>query len=210
MQTTCSAAEEFAPGAWYLSGFVREAAPELLQAVDRVAAAAPLRVMLTPGGRSMSVTMTNCGGLGWVSDRRGYRYATQDPLTGQAWPAMPANILDWSRAAAQAAGFANFQPDACLINCYLPGARMSLHQDKNERDFTAPIVSLSLGLPATFLFGGLTRSDRTLRLPLTHGDVVVWGGPARLRFHGVLPVASGIHTLTGAARFNLTVRQAGG
>ena len=203
------AAEQFAPGAWYLAGFVRDAAPELLQAVAFVTQSAPWRRMQTPGGRPMSVDMSNCGDLGWISDRCGYRYAAIDPLTNQPWPALPEAVRDWSLQAARAAGFAHFAPDACLINRYLPGARMSLHQDRNELDFNAPIVSLSLGLPATFLFGGSERQERPQRLPLAHGDVLVWGGAARLRFHGILPVAAGSHELTGSARINLTVRQAG-
>ena len=203
------AAEQFAPGAWYLAGFVRKAAPELLQAVSRVTQSAPWRRMQTPGGRSMSVDMSNCGDLGWISDPRGYRYASVDPLTHRAWPALPDPIRHWSLEAARAAGFAHFAPDACLINRYLPGTRMSLHQDKNEQDFNAPIVSMSLGLPATFLFGGMERQERPRRLLLSHGDVLVWGGPARLRFHGILPVAAGSQELTGSARINLTVRRAG-
>lgn len=202
-------AEQFAPGAWYLAGFVRNAAPELLRTVSAVTRLAPWRRMQTPGGRSMSVDMSNCGDLGWVSDRRGYRYAALDPLTERPWPPLPDLIRHWSLEAVRAAGFAHFAPDACLINRYLPGARMSLHQDRNERDFSAPIVSISLGLAATFLFGGLERTDRALRLPLAHGDVLVWGGPARLRFHGILPVAAGSHQQAGPVRINLTVRQAG-
>lgn len=203
------AAEQFAPGAWYLAGFVRNAAPELLQAVSLVTQLAPWRRMQTPGGRPMSVDMSNCGELGWISDQRGYRYAAVDPLTNRPWPALPDPIRRWSLEAARAAGFGHFAPDACLINRYLPGARMSLHQDRNEKDFSAPIVSMSLGLPATFLFGGLERQERPQRLLLSHGDVLVWGGPARLRFHGILPVAAGSEELTGSARINLTVRQAG-
>ena len=203
-----SVSEEFASGAWLLRGFVEAAAGDLLRSVAAVAALAPQRIMLTPGGRPMSAELTNCGAQGWISDRSGYRYSPLDPLTNRPWPALPVNILHWSRAAATAASFSDFRPDACLINCYRPGARMSLHQDKNERDFSAPIVSFSFGLPATFLFGGLSRGAPSLRLPLSHGDALVWGGPARLRFHGVLPIAPGHHELTGATRINLTVRQA--
>jgi len=157
----------------------------------------------------MSVAMTNCGRLGWVSDRRGYRYATLDPDSDRPWPAMPEPLRRLGREAAASAGFPDFEPDACLINRYQPGARMSLHQDCNERDFTQPIVSISLGLPAVFLFGGPQRSDRPLRVPLEHGDVVVWGGPARLRYHGVAPLKDGLHPLTGPCRINLTLRVAG-
>jgi alkylated DNA repair protein (DNA oxidative demethylase) len=164
--------------------------------------------MITPGGFRMSVAMTNCGPLGWVSDRTGYRYSPLDPESGAAWPAMPKCFIDLAANAAEAAGFANFTPDACLINRYEPGAKMSLHQDKDERDFEQPIVSVSLGLPATFQFGGDRRSGGAARIPLQHGDVVVWGGPARLRYHGVLPLKDGEHPKLGACRMNLTFRKA--
>ena len=156
----------------------------------------------------MSVAMSNCGQLGWVSDRRGYRYQSIDPLSQQAWPEMPHLFLDLASRAAAQAGFADFVPDACLINRYVPGARMTLHQDKNECDMTQPIVSVSLGLPAVFLFGGAQRTDKALRMRLESGDVVVWGGPARLYFHGVNTLADGYHDLTGQCRFNLTFRKA--
>jgi len=165
--------------------------------------------MVTPGGYRMSVAMTNCGSLGWVSDRSGYRYDSRDPETGQPWPAMPAVLLRLAQAAAKEAGFPDFLPDACLINRYEAGAKLALHQDKDERNFAAPIVSVSLGIPATFLFGGVQRADTTLRVPLVHGDVVVWGGPARLRYHGVLPLKPGNHPAFGAHRVNLTFRKAG-
>ena len=207
-------ADERAPvsleiGAWLLPRFAIEWEAELLHALRAVLATAPLRNMVTPGGFRMSVAMTNCGTLGWVSDERGYRYAGADPLNGSAWPAMPASFHELAHAAAAASGFPGFVPDACLVNRYEPGARLTLHQDKNERDFSAPIVSVSLGLPATFLFGGTSRSARPRRVPLVHGDIVVWGGPARLNFHGVMPVKDGQHAVLGAARFNLTFRKAG-
>ena len=198
-----------APGAWLLRGFALGQAEALLHAVEGVTASAPLRHLITPGGFTMSVAMSNCGALGWTSSRAGYRYSATDPLSGQAWPAMPACLLSLAVQAAAEAGYANFQPDACLINCYEPGARMSLHQDRDEHDMSAPIVSVSLGLPAVFLFGGLQRSDRPTRCPLMHGDVVVWGGPSRLAFHGVAPLAEGEHTLLGKRRINLTFRRAG-
>jgi len=153
--------------------------------------------------------MTNCGALGWITDRTGYRYDAIDPLTGEPWPAMPPSLLRLATSAAAKAGFPDFQPDACLVNRYEPGTRLSLHQDRNERDFSQPIVSVSLGLPATFLFGGLKRADKTLRIPLSHGDVAVWGGPARLRYHGVSPLKDGEHPLWGRRRINLTFRKAG-
>lgn len=200
--------EMLAPGAWWLRGFALERMPALLAALGQVTTAAPFRHMQTPGGLRMSVAMSNCGALGWVSDRRGYRYEESDPLDGRPWPAMPGVFMELAVAAADVAGFPGFVPDACLVNRYLPGARLSLHQDRDERDFAAPIVSVSLGLPATFLFGGDTRRDRQQRVPLRHGDVVVWGGPSRMRHHGVLALKDGDHPLLGEQRINLTFRKA--
>ena len=204
-----SARPSLPPGVTRLEGFALEWQDALLAALTQVIAAAPLQHMLTPGGQRMSVAMTNCGALGWITDRRGYRYAALDPRSGAPWPALPEVIRKLAAAAGLAAGYASFEPDACLINCYAPGARMSLHQDRDEQDFGAPIVSVSLGLPATFLIGGLTRRERPLRLPLAHGDVVVWGGPARLAYHGVAPVVDGLHPKLGRQRINLTLRRAG-
>jgi DNA oxidative demethylase len=201
--------EPLAPGALLLRGFAATRAATLLADLRRVLEAAPWRHMLTPGGYRMSVAMTNCGALGWVSDARGYRYDGIDPESGRRWPALPASFVELASEAAAQAGFAGFAPDACLVNRYQPGARLTLHQDRNERDFGAPIVSVSLGLPAVFLFGGAKRKDRTKRVPLAHGDVVVWGGPARLFHHGVLALKDGEHALTGAQRINLTLRKAG-
>jgi len=201
--------EELAPGAFVLRGFAASVESALGAALSAVAAAAPFRHMITPGGYRMSVAMTNCGAVGWVSDRRGYRYDPLDPESRLPWPPMPPVISKLAREAAARATFAGFEPDACLINCYDPGAKLSLHQDKDERDFTAPIVSVSLGVPAVFLFGGLKRSERPLRVPLAHGDVVVWGGPARLRYHGVAALAGAHHPFAGARRINLTLRKAG-
>ena len=198
-----------AAGAVLLGAFARPFDGALMEALSAVAEQAAFRHMLTPGGRRMSVAMTNCGALGWVSDRAGYRYAALDPQSERAWPVMPAAFLELAARAAERAGFAGFMPDACLVNRYEPGARLTLHQDRDERDFTAPIVSVSLGLPAVFLFGGERRADRPLRVTLAHGDVVVWGGPSRLRFHGVLPLEDGRHPLTGRQRINLTLRRAG-
>lgn len=165
--------------------------------------------MTTPGGYTMSVALTNCGTLGWTSDRRGYRYSRLDPASGRPWPPMPDVFLALAREAADAAGFSDFTPDACLINRYQPGSRLSLHQDKNERDFTAPIVSVSLGMTAVFLFGGHERAGKTLKVPLYHGDVVVWGGEDRLRYHGIMPVKEDPHPLLGGERINFTFRKAG-
>lgn len=202
------AEEALAPGAVLLRGWAREQGPVLLEAVSEVIRQAPLRHMTTPGGFQMSVAMTNCGAVGWITDRSGYRYGHLDPLSGRAWPPMPEPFAWLATEAAAKAGFAGFVADACLINQYEPGSRMSLHQDKNEQDFCAPIVSVSLGLPAVFLFGGDARSDRPLRVALAHGDVVVWGGPSRLRYHGVAPLKDGEHPLLGRRRINLTFRRA--
>jgi len=197
-----------APGAVVLGGFARLVEEPLVTSLLRVVQVAPFRHMVTPGGRRMSVAMTNCGTVGWVSDRTGYRYDPSDPESGNPWPPMPEVFRDLATQAAERAGFATFAPDACLINRYEPGARLSLHQDKDEQDFDAPIVSVSLGLPAVFLFGGMRRADTPRRVPLTHADVVVWGGPSRLRYHGVLPLEGGHHPLTGPYRINLTFRKA--
>nr|WP_314636651.1 DNA oxidative demethylase AlkB [uncultured Janthinobacterium sp.] len=191
-----------------LRGFALPYVSELLPALQAIARAAPLRHMHTPGGLPMSVAMSSCGALGWVTDRRGYRYASLDPVSGQPWPPMPDIFLRLAQEAALAAGYAGFAPDACLVNRYAPGARMALHQDRDERDFSAPIVSVSLGLPATFLFGGAARADKAARIALLHGDVVAWGGADRLRFHGVAPLKDGEHALLGAQRINLTFRKA--
>ena len=196
-------------GAVLLHGYALPREAEILAGIAEVAGIAPFRHMVTPGGFEMSVAMTNCGTLGWTSDRRGYRYAPDDPLSGLPWPSMPATFSQLAAEAAEAAGFAHFRPDACLVNRYAPGTRLSLHQDKDERDLSQPIVSVSLGLPATFLFGGLQRSDKAQRLPLQHGDVVVWGGEDRLRFHGVMPLREGQHPALGNVRINLTFRKAG-
>ena len=201
--------ENLCPGAVILRGFAVPEEAALFAALYEITATAPFRHMITPGGFRMSVALTNCGEYGWVTDRTGYRYDTQDPDSGRPWPRMSDVYARLARDAADCAGFAGFEPDACLINRYAPGSRLSLHQDKNERDFSAPIVSVSLGLPAVFLFGGSKRSDKPRRLQLAHGDVVVWGGPARLRYHGVMPLKAGFHPLTGEHRVNLTFRQAG-
>jgi len=201
--------EAIGPGAFVLRGFALPFVDELLPALNGVEQRAAFRHLVTPGGLTMSVAMTNCGRLGWISDRRGYRYGELDPETGRPWPPMPAVFERLAQAAAAEAGYEGFAPDACLVNRYEPGTRLSLHQDKDERDYSAPIVSVSLGMPATFLFGGLARGDKAVRIPLGHGDVVVWGGPDRLRYHGVLPLADRPHALLGSRRINLTFRKAG-
>ncbi|MEO6593135.1 MAG: DNA oxidative demethylase AlkB [Planctomycetota bacterium] len=198
--------QDLAPGAVLLRGFALPAAAMLLDDVEAVLRAAPFRHMTTPGGHRMSVAMSNCGALGWITDGRGYRYERIDPASGLPWPAMPGSLARLAAAAANEAGYGGFVPDACLVNRYEPGARMTLHQDKNERDVSQPIVSVSLGLPVVFLFGGLQRAERAQRVPLVHGDVVVWGGPARLCFHGVLPLREGARGATGRFRINLTFR----
>jgi DNA oxidative demethylase len=202
------ALERIAEDAVLLAGGASDEAPALLAALQPVIAQAPWRHMLTPGGLRMSVAMTNCGPVGWVSDRRGYRYDSVDPDSGRPWPPMPGLLQRLATRTAAMAGFAGFAPDACLINRYAPGTRLSLHQDRNERDLLAPVVSVSLGLPAVFLFGGLRRADPVQRIALLHGDVVVWGGRQRLAFHGVTALAAGEHALTGACRINLTLRKA--
>ena len=197
-----------AEGATLLRGFAASGEAGLLVALREIENQAPFRRMFTPGGHQMSVAMTNCGETGWVTDRSGYRYDGADPESGKVWPAMPAAFRELAENAAREAGFAGFAPDACLINRYEPGAKMSLHQDRDEKDFSAPIVSVSLGLPAIFLFGGLKRTDKPRRTRLEHGDVVVWGGPSRLFFHGVAPLADGEHPMLGRQRINLTFRKA--
>ena len=207
-RTPAAAPESLAPGAVLLRTFAVSQSPALLAGVQQVTARSPLRCMATRGGHRMSVAMSNCGAAGWLTDETGYRYDAIDPLTSAPWPAMPAGFRELATAAAAAAGFEGFLPDACLISRYAPGARMSLHQDKDESDLESPIVSISLGLPAVFLFGGHRRSERPRRVPLAHGDVVVWGGPSRLRFHGVLPLEDGQHPLLGRCRVNLSLRKA--
>lgn len=200
--------ERLGPGSALLHGFALPDEPALLAALEAVAGQAPFRHMVTPGGFRMSVAMTNCGPWGWTSDRTGYRYSATDPETGREWPRLPEPFLRLASGAAVAAGFDGFVPDACLVNRYLAGARLSLHQDRDEQDYDAPIVSVSLGLPAVFLFGGHQRTDRPRRVALTHGDVVVWGGPDRLRYHGVAPLKPGTHARLGTQRINLTFRRA--
>lgn len=199
--------EELATGAVILRGFALADETNIFAALSGIIASAPLRHMVTPGGFRMSVAMSNCGTYGWVTDRSAYRYDNVDPNSGKPWPAMPELFAQLAQQAAAQAGFDNFEADACLINRYEAGARMSLHQDKDERDFTQPIVSVSLGIPAMFLFGGMRREDKAMRVPLAHGDVVVWGGAARLRYHGVLPLKPASHALVGEYRINLTFRK---
>jgi alkylated DNA repair protein (DNA oxidative demethylase) len=201
------AEEAMAEGAVLLRGFASPVEGDLIAALRAIIDQAPFRHMVTPGGHQMSVAMTNCGRVGWVTDRTGYRYDVNDPEAGRPWPAMPPAFRELAGQAASRAGFAGFAPDACLINRYQPGARMSLHQDKDELDLAAPIVSVSLGLPAIFLFGGLKRSDKPSRFRLQHGDIAVWGGPTRLAFHGVAPLVDGEHALLGRQRINLTFRK---
>lgn len=200
--------ETMADGAVLLRGVALPFEKDLPAALAGITAISPFRRMVTPGGYTMSVAMSNCGALGWVSDRSGYRYDAKDPLSGKPWPPMPDCFAELALRAAAEAGFENFRPDACLINRYEPGARLSLHQDKDEGTLDAPIVSVSLGLPAVFLFGGLNRNDRPARYRLQHGDVAVWGGPSRLAYHGVAPLAKGEHARLGRQRINLTFRRA--
>jgi alkylated DNA repair protein (DNA oxidative demethylase) len=201
------ASERLEDGALLLRGFAASEAPLLLEEVARISQAAAFRHLITPGGYTMSVAMTNCGRVGWVSDRTGYRYDRLDPETVLPWPAMPEAFLSLAARAAAEAGFEHYDPDACLINRYIAGSKLSLHQDRDEKDAWAPIVSVSLGLPAVFLWGGKRRSDSVRRLKLENGDTVVWGGPARFVYHGVAPLKVGDHPLTGSTRINLTFRK---
>lgn len=197
-----------AAGAVLLRGFALSREANLVAAIDAITAEAPFRHMTTPGGHTMSVAMTTCGSVGWVSDPKGYRYSPTDPATGKPWPPMPPDFRALATEAAAEAGYRDFQPDSCLINRYEPGTKLSLHQDQDEQDMRQPIVSVSLGLPATFLFGGLKRGDPTAKYPLSHGDVAVWGGPSRLFFHGIATLKDGSHPLLGKKRINLTFRRA--
>ncbi|RXZ33365.1 DNA oxidative demethylase AlkB [Oxalobacteraceae bacterium CAVE-383] len=206
---TGNSREQLGAGAFVLRGFALPYADALLPALKAVLRQAPFRHMVTPGGFRMSVGLSSCGALGWTSDRRGYRYTPIDPDSGLQWPAMPEIFMRLAQAAAAEAGFADFVPDACLINRYEAGSRLSLHQDRNERDLTAPVVSVSLGIPAMFQFGGNERGGPKRRVPLFHGDVVVWGGEDRLRYHAVLPLKPGHHPATGEVRINITFRKAG-
>ena len=206
-ETASPSVEPLAEGVTLLRAFCRDEAPDLLAAVASVADTSPFRQMVVPSGHTMSVAMTNCGDLGWVTDRTGYRYTSLDPANSKPWPPMPTPLLRLAQRAATAGGFPGFTPNACLINRYAPGTRLSLHQDKNEQDYTHPIVSVSLGLPATFLLGTLRRADTPRRIRIEHGDIVVWGGPARLIYHGVAPIAAGLHPLTGPFRINFTFRR---
>ncbi|WP_260706178.1 DNA oxidative demethylase AlkB [Edaphobacter flagellatus] len=206
-ETPSPSTESLAEGITLLRGFCANEAFALLDSIHAVAEISPFRQMIVPSGHTMSVAMTNTGDLGWTTDRTGYRYTTLDPTSGQPWPPMPAPLLTLAQNAAIASGFAGFTPNACLINRYAVGARLSLHQDRNEQDYTHPIVSVSLGLPATFLLGTLRRTDTPRRIRIEHGDILVWGGPARLIYHGVAPIRPGIHPLTGPFRINLTFRR---
>jgi alkylated DNA repair protein (DNA oxidative demethylase) len=200
--------EALGPEAWVLRGFALPDSERLLAGVDAIQAASPFRHMVTPGGYTMSAALTSCGSRGWTTDQRGYQYVATDPLSGQPWPPMPEAFAALARRAAREAGFADFEPDACLVNRYVPGSRMSLHQDRNERDFRAPVVSVSLGMTAVFLWGGNRRADKTAKIPLYHGDVVVWGGRDRLRYHGIMPLKDKPHPVLGSQRINITFRKA--
>ncbi|MET0126491.1 MAG: DNA oxidative demethylase AlkB [Pseudomonas caspiana] len=203
-----AAMEQLGPCSWVLRSFALDEVERLLPALEDVLAKAPFRHMMTPGGFTMSAALSSCGSFGWMTDRTGYRYTPTDPQTGLPWPPIPQAFMELAQRAAQICGFTGFNPDACLINQYIPGAKMSLHQDKDEKHYGWPVVSVSLGLPAIFLFGGHQRSDKTQRISLLHGDVVVWGGEDRLRFHGVLPIKAGNHPLLGEQRINFTFRRA--
>jgi len=180
----------------------------LKPAIQSVCDLSPLRNMTTRRGHSIQVSMTNCGTVGWVSDTRGYRYTTLDPITDAPWPDMPLPLLELARRAANLAGFAGFEPDACLINRYAPGLQMGAHQDRDEQDFSQPIVSVSLGIPARFFVIGERREGKSTPIDLSDGDVVVFGGPARLYYHGVRKLKPNVDPLWGSHRWNLTFRKA--
>jgi len=201
-----SAAVSLGPGISLLRGFADSS--RLMPVIEAVAAASPFRHLVTPGGQTMSVAMTNCGTVGWVSDRSGYRYDPRDPLTNRDWPRMPAEFLELALNAAARGGFPDFAPDACLVNRYVPGSRLTAHRDADEQNFAQPIVSVSLGLPANFAFYGLTRGGKGRGVALGDGDVLVWGGPSRLVYHAVRPIKPGTHPVTGGFRYNLTFRHA--
>src|SRR5471032_1932576 len=200
--------EQIGEQSYVLRGYALPWIDRLLPELRRILAQSPFRQMVTPGGFTMSAALSSCGELGWTTDSSGYRYSPLDPRSQQPWPAMPDTLRQLAAQAAHEAGFSDFDPDACLINRYVPGAKMSLHQDKNERCYSAPVVSVSLGIAAIFQFGGFERGDKTQRVPLFHGDVVVWGGEDRLRYHGVMPVKQGEHPLLGEQRINFTFRKA--
>ena len=200
--------EQIGQNAFVLRGFALPRIEDLLSALESVQQQAPFRHMVTPGGFTMSAALSSCGSYGWMSDRKGYRYTPTDPQTGLPWPAIPEVFMELARTAALTCGFPGFMPDACLINRYVPGAKMSMHQDKDEQQLQWPVVSVSLGLPAVFLFGGFARQDKAQRINLLHGDVVVWGGEDRLRFHGVLPIKPGYQPQLGEQRINFTFRKA--
>lgn len=197
---------EICDGMWILRGFADSTA--LAEAIDGVVARAPLRHLITPGGFKMSVAMTSCGTYGWMSDRRGYRYDPVDPDSGRNWPAMPGSFASVATTAAKAAGYSGFEPDACLINQYAVGSQMTAHQDCNELDFSQPIVSVSLGISARFFVQGPERRGKSIPVDVKDGDVIVWGGPSRLFFHGVRPLKPDTHVRYGPFRYNLTFRRA--
>ncbi|MCB9879012.1 MAG: DNA oxidative demethylase AlkB [Planctomycetes bacterium] len=203
------AAEAIVDGAFLLRGRALPVVDELLVGVQDVVEASPLRHMITPGGAPMAAAQSNCGALGWVADRRGYRYEACDPETGRPWPAMPQVFASLARDAAGECGYDGFDPDCCLLNRYEVGCGMGQHVDADEQDFAWPIVSVSLGLPMTFRFGGVERGGKTLPVVLQHGDVLVFGGAARRRYHGTSPLKRGVHPVLGACRVNLTLRRAG-
>lgn len=203
-QTTVLLAE----GAMVLRRFATPVVVALMEGVEAVVAQSPLRRLIVPNGRPMRIEMTNCGLVGWVNIDGRYRYSRVDPLTGRSWPGMPATFRRIAGAAASAAGYPDFQPAVCIINRYAVGADLQMHQDRDDTQDRQPVVSVSLGLPAIFHFGGQGRGEKPLTIPLDDGDVVVWGGASRMHRHGVAPVAPGVHPRTGAYRYNLTFRTA--
>lgn len=197
---------DIVPGMVLLRGFANS--PILIESLSQVLAHSPLRQMETSRGFKMSVHTSNCGEAGWISDRRGYRYVKQDPLNGKPWPDLPIAFKSVAQDAAIEAGFSAYEPDVCLINRYRPGNQMGAHQDKDEQDFTQPIVSVSLGIDARFFVIGPEKRGSSTAVDLTDGDVLVFGGPARKFFHGVRKLRESIHPALGAVRWNLTFRKA--
>lgn len=198
--------EELEAGAVLLRQFATPQAATLLQTLHRLTRQAPFRHMRTPGGGTMSAAMASCGALGWVSSTQGYTYTPVDPASQQPWPAMPASFVSLAQDAAKAAGYAGFTPNACLLNRYQNDSHMGLHQDRDEGDTTHPIVSLSLGRTGLFMWGGQNRRDKIRTIALEHGDVLVWGGPARLHYHGIKGLGPNPHPLTEQTRYNITFR----
>lgn len=197
--------EEIYPDLFVLANFV-DTNPLMVQ-VERITKVSPFRKMMTPNGHYTGVALTNCGDFGWTSDRNEYRYSSSDPLNNQPWLAIPESFKALAKNAAHVAGFKDFEPDACLINQYLIGTKLGSHQDKNEKDFSQPIVSVSIGLSAVFQIFGNQRAGQAINYRLYDGDVVVWGNSARLCYHGVRTLSAAELDPTCQQRINITFRK---